>query len=664
MVRPLQVFSNRLGTGAARLLRKVRGLSLIPYGRGGPGSLATEPERIALRQRAKDLERMTAELEKRFMATGSSLERHAEQAQEIVQRSERLLELVTGKAGGEQLIRTGMETLGQGLDFIERCHVRTLDLVGRLRVYQEQLESMRRHEELLGGALSPLKYVQTLFRIESASLPTDVQSTFLGLTRDIEDLFGRFGQAFGEQYQDLGRSRDSIAGLIDRIERHAVRQQAAAVEKRNQMRQTLGDLMAEVSDSMKRDVSLVSVSRNINSGVAEVLVALQCQDIVRQKLEHVRSACGQIADAEGGPGGLPAVVHRQFARETARIQVEQIDAVLGDLRLAEEQGRKGIHRIIELAQELDAESMSLSEFKSVTSSEDGMVQILLTSLEEVRAMLTTIVAVQDETHRTLQPLGGMASNVTGVMRQLSGHIKLIALNAQIQAAQVGQGTGLEVLSENTTRISDEIYRLNEHASDDLDRLIAGLAGAIAESAALHAEAVDAKGALDRMGRDLEVRLHVYRDATLDSFMAVGQSNAVFTAEATATEMSLRFVEPSLPGLEALRGVLARIADQPGEEIHDPEAREALEGRLRVLQRNYTMQSERNTHAAAATVADDAASLWPATPQGSGAPEPVGGDVEFFDSPSAPMAAPAEEDTSSGRKPEPNDRGIGANVELF
>ena len=664
MVRPLHVFSSRLGTGAARLLRKVRGFASIQQGHGGPGSLAAEPERIALNQRAKDLERMTAELEKRFMATGSSLERHAEQAQEIVQRSERLLELVTGKAGGEQLIRTGMETLGQGLDFIERCHVRTLDLVGRLRGYQEQLESMRRHEELLGGALSPLKYVQTLFRIESASLPADVQSTFLGLTRDIEELFGRFGQVFGEQYQNLGRSRDSIAGLIDRIERHAVRQQATAVEKRNQMRQTLGDLMAEVSDSMKRDVSLVSVSRSIDSGVAEVLVALQCQDIVRQKLEHVRSACGQIVDVEGGTAGLPAVVHRQFARDAARIQVEQIDAVVRDLRLAEEQGRKGVHRIIELAQELDAESMSLSEFKSVTSSEDGMVQILLSSLEEVRAMLTTIVAVQDETHRTLQPLGGMASNVTGVMRQLSGHIKLIALNAQIQAAQVGQGTGLEVLSENTTRISDEIYRLNEHASDDLDRLIAGLAEAIGESAALHAEAVDAQGLLDRMGRDLEVRLHVYRDATLDSFMAVGQSNAVFTAEATATEMALKFVEPSLPILEALRGALARIADRPAEEIHDPEAKEALESRLRVLQRNYTMQSERNAHAAAAAVADDAVSLWPGTPPASGAADPVGGSVELFDSPAAPPAPPASEDTSSVRKPEPSDRGIGANVELF
>jgi hypothetical protein len=77
-----------------------------------------------------------------------------------------------------------------------------------------------------------------------------------------------------------------------------------------------------------------------------------------------------------------------------------------------------------------------------------------------------------------------------------------------------------------------------------------------------------------------------------------------------------------------------------------------------------MQSERSAHATATAVAVEGFSLWPATPPASAAADPLGGSVELFDSPSAPMAAPAEEDPSSGRKPGPSDRGIGANVELF
>lgn len=619
----------------------------------------------ALVDGAAKLNRLADELEARFLAAGTGLERHTEQTDQLIRQSERLLELVTGHAGGEQLIRYGMDTLAHGLDFIERCHRQTVDLQSRLRAYHVQLEDMKRHEELLGTALAPLKYVQTLFRIESATLPLDVQATFLGLTRDIEELFERFGQVFGEQYQNLARSRDSIGQLVGTINDHAIRQQSTALEKRNQMRRTLDDLMTEVKESLGRDVTLVSVSRSINQGVGEVVVALQCQDIVRQKLQHVVSACSEISGNPSAKGPGPALtrqVQREFAREAARIQVRQVDAILADLADAEERARHGLERLVELAHKLDAESMNLSEFKSVTSAENGMVQVLLTAIDEVRSMLSTIVTVQEETHRTLQPLTGMASNVTGVMRHLSGHIKLIALNAQIQAAQVGQGTGLEVLSENTTRISDEIYRLNEKASEDLERLITGLVGAVGESAALHAEAVQAHRTLVEEGKELEHRLHDYRDATLSCFMAVGQLNATFTDDAVRMIANLGFVEPAHRVLDPLRVVLGRLSDLPSEEVVDPEESAALKARLRTLERNYTMESERNAHSDVAIPED-----------GVAPPEVVAaGAIEFFDDATG-SAAPAVPDPAqdvskpkpaTAEPPRPPDTGLGGNVELF
>jgi hypothetical protein len=622
-----------------------------------------------LSRHSGDLDRLIVLLESRFLETGSALERHSNQADSLVSRSESLLHLVTGRAGGEEMIQAGMDTLGRCLGFIERCHLQTHDLIRRLREHQSQVESMRHHEILLGGALAPLKYVQTLFRIESASLPGEVQATFLGLTRDIEELFSRFGQVFGEQYQNLARSRDSIAGLIERIEQQAERQHAIAVEKRGQMQRTLDDLMLEMRDSLKRDVTLVSVSRQISDGIGGVLVALQCQDIVRQKLEHVRTASEEMRTRSGlcnGPGeGGPANrdIGLLFVREAARIQLQQVEAVIADLQTAETGACSAFERLHTLASELDRESVHLSEFKSVSSSESGTVQVLLTALDELRSMLSTIVAIQEETHRTLEPLGGMASNVTGVMRNLSGHIKLIALNAQIQAAQVGQGTGLEVLSENTTRISDEIYRLNEAASSDLDLLIAGLSSAIHESAGLHQEAVATQRSLDTEGRDLEVRLHAYRDSTLDSFMGVGQVNAEFTAEAEKTIQSLDFAVPASEGLAPLMGILRRLANVEVESSVNPADAVELEAGLRSLRGNYTMESERAAHVAAAAGVDGVV------------PPPTGtGDIDLFLDPSPEVEspkpavsrtdlAPASASASPASSPSGANAGPGS-VELF
>ena len=661
MASSLQDLRGRIGAGASRLLRSVRAAARPASLLSRDADRTPKADLDALSEAAGRLGSLVDDLEERFLKAGTGLERHAEHTAQLIQRSERLLELVTGHAGGEQLIRCGMDTLAHGLDFIERCHRQTIDLQARLRAYHGQLEDMKRHEESLRSALAPLKYVQTLFRIESATLPVDVQSTFLGLTRDIEELFERFGQVFGEQYQNLARSRDSIGQLVGTIEGHAIRQQSTALEKRNQMRRTLDDLMTEVKESLGRDVTLVSVSRSINAGVGEVVVALQCQDIVRQKLQHIVSACGEIVGrppSAGGAAVLPAGLQRGFVREAARIQVRQVDAILSDLADAQQRGRHGMERLVELAHRLDAESMNLSEFKSVTSAENGMVQVLLTALEEVRSMLSTIVEVQKETHRTLKPLSGMASNVTGVMRNLSGHIKLIALNAQIQAAQVGQGTGLEVLSENTTRISDEIYRLNEKASEDLDRLIAGLVGAVGESAALHSEAEQAHRTLGDEGRDLERQLHDYRDSTLSCFMAVGQLNATFTDEAVRMIDELEFLDPAHRILDPLRELLERLASAPAASLDDPEDAALLRARLRTLERNYTMESERTAHADGA-VPEDGVAPPQAVPSGV---------IEFFDAPSGGPAVPPPSATADA--PPPQSRpdapapGLGGNVELF
>jgi hypothetical protein len=595
-------FRSSLRRGAGEVARRLRRLAgrIHPGGHAGTPPGPSDLELLALK--AADIDALVQLLEGRFLDVGKALERHSARTGELVSQSEVLLQLVTGQVGGEEMIRTGMDTLGRCLEFIERCHVQTVGLLGRLRGHQRQIEAMRRHEMLLGGALAPLKYVQTLFRIESATLPADVQSTFLGLTRDIEELFGRFGQVFGEQYQNLARSRDSISGLVSRIEQQAARQQAIAVEKRAQMRRTLDDLMMEMEESLKRDVTLLSVSRRIDSGVGTVIVALQCQDIVRQKLEHVRTASAEMA-ARSGPMSASS---RRFVREAARIQLQQVEAVVSDLASAETGARGALEGLRTLAAELDRESVNLSEFKSVSSSESGMVQVLLTALDELRTMLATIVSIQEETHRTLKPLGGMASNVTGVMRNLSGHIKLIALNAQIQAAQVGKGTGLEVLSENTTRISDEIYRLNEEASTDLDLLIGGLSDAIRESAGLEEEARRTQQSLETEGRDMEQRLHAYRDATLDAFMKVGQTNSEFMAEAADTERSLDFSGPAAAGLAGILGVLGRLASQEVEAAVDPGDVAELEAGLRALRRNYTMESERVAHLAAGGVSDGVA----------------------------------------------------------
>jgi hypothetical protein len=228
-----------------------------------------------------------------------------------------------------------------------------------------------------------------------------------------------------------------------------------------------------------------------------------------------------------------------------------------------------------------------------------MVQLLLNGLEQLRPLVAEVVDVQGEIHATLEPLSGQASNLTGVMSRLAGNIKLIALNAQIQAAQVGCGTGLEVLSERTTRISEEIYRLNAEVSAELDVVISGIDDTVAESAALHRDALGIRDRLAGASGDVERRLHAYRDAALAAFMEVGRTAEQLVVRNAESLAALKFSASAAAVIEPLCAALDTLAAAAATAAGDARPGDDTPRMLEDLRARYTMRSERVVHAAGA-----------------------------------------------------------------
>lgn len=556
---------------------------------------------------AENLEGVNRDLETRFLETEKSLLQLNELAERLLGESERLIGYVTGRSGEADTLKAGFEVLGGPLDFVEESRVRTSRLMETLRKHEQQMDAMRRHEKALGNAVAPLKYIQTMFRIESAGLPADMQGIFLGLTKEIEGLHRRVGEIFGEQFQRLAQSREAIDALIRRSEAQSARHLEETSRKRSQVRDTLNDLQAEMADGEKTDLELVRTSKGISEQVAKIIVAMQFQDIVRQKIEHVRQGLEDMAvhRPDAGPGnGDEFRRNVLYQRDASRLQKGQLQQVLADIGGAASQYSDALGEIRRMASGLDSECVRLAGFRSISAADDGMVPALLAAMADIRELVSAISDTLVETHRTLEPLGGLAANLTGVMRELSSHIKLIALNAQIQASQVGTGTGLEILSENTTRISDEIYKLNEAAAAELDTLIAGLNGAIAQSGALQSEATHIRDTLNKRCGELEQCLRAYQESAQESFRTVKSTGEALSAETSAAMDSPEFsalvaerIERLVGGLDALSLAASAFLEDAGDDgASDADV-------LKHLTRNYTMASERAAHAMALSGAD-------------------------------------------------------------
>jgi hypothetical protein len=542
-------------------------------------------------------------IEDRFLNVSQGLELTTATANTLIKESEELVAFVVGANGGEGHLQETLAVLEAPLAYIDDCVGKSTRLITRLRHHEAQLSAVRGLEAALNNTIAPLKFIQTLFKVESACLPEAVQSIFMGLTKDIEQLHQKVAEIFSEHFQSLARSHEIIIQLIHRLEVHVAKQAAEVEKKKHLIKVSIETLRKDMSDNAQRDVRLATASRGISEQASRIVTNIQLQDITRQKLEHIAKAVDALharIDPLSEDGidyeAKDSQDHLHYIKEASSLQATHILTVLEDLTRAETDVRDALIALRERTTELDQECVSLQYFKSVSAAEDGMVQILLDIIQSVRALVSDTVQMQDEIYATIKPLGGMASNLTSTMRTISSNIKLIALNAQIQAAHTGQGTGLEVLAEGTCRISDETYKFNETTAADLDAFIWGLENIIAECASVCEGGRAQTAHLETEGVRAENALHAYRDATLNAMLQVGQTTEAIAIHCDETTQACAFKDLATSHIETLFKTLQDLFESCDALLLGPPTTDQIKLTSH-LTSNYTMESERAVHRA-------------------------------------------------------------------
>jgi hypothetical protein len=303
--------------------------------------------------------------------------------------------------------------------------------------------------------------------------------------------------------------------------------------------------------------------------------------------------------------------------------------------------------------EMDSECLSLKEFTMLTTSFDGMVQVLIESIHEVRDLVAQTVTSAGAAYEMLRPLGCLTSDLTATVRDISARIHLIGVNAQVQAACSAQdrpGTGLEVLSARTSEISAETNRISEEAATQLDSLAAGLTQSVKILGALKEDGVSQQQVIEQQGRKNEDELHAFRNKALETLRAIGTSLDQIRAHAGDTLATVDFSRIQQVALPALQAPLLALAEAAESRLLSEGCELASASLIEEFKAKYTMASEREVFAGVAP-----------GPGNGGAKPDAGQDVEFFASETAPdgakknQAAPALAAVGGD---------LGGNVELF
>jgi len=549
------------------------------------------------------LQEAAGDLEVRFLSTGSGLEQLAGFGDEFVKQVEKMVGMASGKDFDHSLFATAFALIEEATRFLVSCQQQTDDLLAQLRGYNTQIKDLLATEGELERTMLPLKFMQTLFKAESAPLGDEVQQTFTALTKEMESLHSQVRDIFGTKFKQLEQTGQTIAGVVTQLDQQARSLKQVTAAHKTQIEISLQTLRKEIASNYARDVRLAVLSRDFAREVEQVVIGLQFQDIINQKLQHVSAALPQIEEtfsrlqhesrrpAAGGPW--------QFLQQSCQLEAGQLLSAQEELANAENNIQCSVQKVLTQMTAMDSRALSLDEFKKLTTSFDGMVQVLLDMIAEVRDLVAASVAGASRAYDLLEPLGGLASDLTGVVRSASFRIRLIGLNAQVQAACVAhgcRGAGLEVLSARTSEISNETNRISEAAATQLDALSAGLAAGVKAFGQLRAEGLAQQSVLNLRGRAEEHQLHAFRDRALETLRGIGSALDAIRIHAEQTLATIDFSESHQVTLPAVRVTLLALA-------HLAEQRLAARGislsegnMVEGFKRDYTMASERSVHA--------------------------------------------------------------------
>ena len=210
-----------------------------------------------------------------------------------------------------------------------------------------------------------------------------------------------------------------------------------------------------------------------------------------------------------------------------------------------------MHSLIEKMARADRECLSLGEFDFITTSADGMVQLLLDDLEAVSAQVKYASEGASEAHTALSPISGLATGVTTTVLDLSHNIHLIGLNAQIQAAQFSEGAGLAVISFRMSEISRTTSELSRTIASELDDIATGLTESVSKLKKIQDRAREQADTISSEGVTVEAFLHQLRDSAFQCVDEIARLLENITRSTGTVMETVDYNEQAQPALKAL-----------------------------------------------------------------------------------------------------------------
>jgi len=542
----------------------------------------------ALQEIAHELGVISRSTEDEFLAIGAKL-------QEFYQRGGGISSLaaeVVGEVAGERIVEA-MRELGEMLDEMERYANRAR---GEIDTSSLTLREILDLLERVAGPLSGFKKVNKVLRMLGIS--TKIESARLGQSAAGFDTLasdvGELSVQVNEKAAIILRRKDDLAAAIRQtlngVLESGARQHGEVIVTLGKTKESLKELTGMNLRCSTAAAEVSATSEEVSRSIGEVVMSMQAHDIVRQQIEHVEQALGELADALGS--GLAGA---DDAASICELQSAQLRHASGSFDSA-------VHTIIASLREVARKQGGLSSLTgNLAGTAEHSEASFFSGMEKDISLMSERLTESSQVNRNLgEAMASVAATVGEIatfvadIERIGEEIKLIALNAQIKSAYTGEeGAALGVLAEAIQRLSIDAIDQTGAVSEILQSILSvteRLAGGVSvESSDLEGEVATMVATLSSL---LAVLLSV-KERVSGALLRMDEEVQLLTGEVEQVTAGIT-VHQTVAGVlgqavELLSGVIAE-----GRRIAPASAQG---GSLDTLASRYTMQSERAVHEA-------------------------------------------------------------------
>jgi methyl-accepting chemotaxis protein len=522
-----------------------------------------------------------------------------------------------------------VDRLESGLADLKRClgESRTVleDSAGGLVRVLAGIDQLGRFRGEFQRSAVSLWSLAISMRVENARFG-EGGSGFETVVADVRRLGARIEQKFDEMMRQATALHGSAESALARAKEFLERDATALVRRVDGTRESVSRMRAMRASAAGIRQSASTTSEQIAGEVTKILLVLQMHDIARQAMEHVRE------ELEGlGPSADLANV-----AATAGLQAAQLAHARETLANALDEIARRLTTISGAAVGLSQETQQMGDLREGTDLFGRIDSGIEASSEALREQLSRerfTTSAMCRVSAAMRDLGKFANEIDNI----GAEVKLIALNAQVQAEKSGEhGRSMAVLA-----------RAIRELSVDVDRETTAVGGVMAEiseeASRLRREQASEAATATTLGHAVEdmsamlAELHQHYSGLFEGITRARAAGAELRADVESLARQLDQQARAARALSAWEDALREVAEEATAACGVAAVAAAAE-KLGKAAKRYTMEQERAIHRAVTQASGAAHQL------GSGAPR---ADL-------APLT----------RAPASDAGGLGDNVELF